>query len=306
MSFPRRPPVVVNGIRRMRTFHYYWCRVCQRTVRLAPNNPYEISCPFCYNELHCEFDVSRPRLVANYGGRVPNQAVQLLDGMARLLDPPPTMRQGFDIGRRTIWETEGRDGPFSRSGVTLQFMERPRRPRLVHPLENLAPRANFRSNDGGDENSLNELIGELTQNDRPGPPPAPASAIEALPTVVVTENHLSGGMHCPVCKEEFEIGGEVREMPCKHFYHSDCIIPWLHIHNTCPVCRHEVRESSGNELPSNGDEESDDEQDTSRMNSWWSHLFSSWPFQAFSRWVHEALDFPEQRAGTLDGGTCVS
>ncbi|KAI3439314.1 RING-type domain-containing protein [Psidium guajava] len=167
MSFARRPPVVVNGIRRMRTFHYYWCHVCQRAVRLASNDLYETSCPFCFNELHCELDVLRPRLVADLGGHMPNRAVQLLDNMAQLLDLPPMTRQGFDTGGRAG------DGPWSRSWDTLRLFERPRRPGLVHPQENPSPSANLRSNDSSDENSLNELIEELTQNDRPGPPPAP-------------------------------------------------------------------------------------------------------------------------------------
>ncbi|URE38999.1 Zinc finger, C3HC4 type (RING finger) [Musa troglodytarum] len=63
---------------------------------------------------------------------------------------------------------------------------------------------------------LDELIEQLMQNDRHGPPPASQSSIHAMPTIKINQKHLHGDSHCPVCKERFEIGSEAREMPCKH------------------------------------------------------------------------------------------
>lgn len=70
--------------------------------------------------------------------------------------------------------------------------------------------------------------------------PAAKAAIEALETIEIKENHIASDLHCAVCKDVFELKTEVKEMPCKHLYHSECIIPWLSLRNSCPVCRHEL------------------------------------------------------------------
>lgn len=70
--------------------------------------------------------------------------------------------------------------------------------------------------------------------------PASKSAIESMPLIKILSSHVSMESHCAVCKEPFEIHTEAREMPCKHIYHSDCILPWLSLRNSCPVCRHEL------------------------------------------------------------------
>ncbi|XP_028756590.1 E3 ubiquitin-protein ligase RING1-like [Neltuma alba] len=90
---------------------------------------------------------------------------------------------------------------------------------------------------------LEQLIQQLAENDpnRHGTPPASKSAIEGLPTIKISEELLaSESSQCAVCKDTFELEEEAKQMPCKHIYHSDCILPWLELHNSCPVCRYEL------------------------------------------------------------------
>ncbi|CBI31649.3 unnamed protein product, partial [Vitis vinifera] len=82
-------------------------------------------------------------------------------------------------------------------------------------------------------------------------PPASKAAIEAMPTIEIADAHVNTEHHCAVCKEPFELGAEAREMPCKHIYHSDCILPWLSLRNSCPVCRHELPSEERNSPESN-------------------------------------------------------
>lgn len=77
-------------------------------------------------------------------------------------------------------------------------------------------------------------------------PPASKAAIESMPTIEIISSHVITESHCAVCKEAFELGAEAREMPCKHIYHPDCILPWLSLRNSCPVCRHELPTDSIN------------------------------------------------------------
>ncbi|KAI5081289.1 hypothetical protein GOP47_0004472 [Adiantum capillus-veneris] len=91
---------------------------------------------------------------------------------------------------------------------------------------------------------LDRLIQLLAENDpnRYGTPPAAKSEVEKLPKIKIREEHLESELwsQCPVCKDDFELQAEVQQMPCKHIYHPDCILPWLAQHNSCPICRFEL------------------------------------------------------------------
>ncbi|XP_038682225.1 E3 ubiquitin-protein ligase RING1-like [Tripterygium wilfordii] len=268
MSYVHRPRITVNGIRRTRTFHYFRCQNCHRTVRFASNYTHQIYCPHCLgDQLGHELDISRPRLLNDLSGLEPSPAAQLLDTLAQMLDNSSIRRP--TPNQRTLWDAENANDPF----ITFQFGEPNPEPRHI---------VDTREEDVTFENMLN-VVPDITHNERPGPPPAPASAIEALPTVRITPQHLINETNCPVCKEEFEVGGEVRELPCNHLYHSDCIVPWLSIHNTCPVCRFELR----------GDGEVGiglDEAIANNINRWWSQFVSSRPIRAFFDWRNRSFD----------------
>ncbi|KAK7266657.1 hypothetical protein RIF29_19307 [Crotalaria pallida] len=87
------------------------------------------------------------------------------------------------------------------------------------------------------------LFGQFIENEAAlkGSPPAAKSVVESLPVVELTKEELQGkNVACAVCKDEILMEEKVRRLPCSHCYHGDCIMPWLGIRNTCPVCRFEL------------------------------------------------------------------
>ncbi|OIR59192.1 MAG: ubiquitin-protein ligase E3 [Amphiamblys sp. WSBS2006] len=43
---------------------------------------------------------------------------------------------------------------------------------------------------------------------------------------------------CHICLADYEEREKIRILPCKHFYHRECIDSWLRRHQkTCPLCR---------------------------------------------------------------------
>ena len=61
--------------------------------------------------------------------------------------------------------------------------------------------------------------------------------------------------------KDFAVGEEVKLLECEHCFHSPCIVPWLELHGTCPVCRKELGKTgestdgeSGVRTDNNGEE----------------------------------------------------
>ncbi|KAL0369348.1 UNVERIFIED_CONTAM: E3 ubiquitin-protein ligase SIRP1 [Sesamum angustifolium] len=106
---------------------------------------------------------------------------------------------------------------------------------IVHGSHNNAPTSSLGDYFIGPD--LDLLLRHLAENDpdRYGTPPAQKEVVEGLPTVKIEET-----LQCSVCLDDCEMGSEVKEMPCKHKFHSGCILPWLELHSSCPVCRYQL------------------------------------------------------------------
>ncbi|OIT28304.1 PREDICTED: E3 ubiquitin-protein ligase RING1-like [Nicotiana attenuata] len=108
---------------------------------------------------------------------------------------------------------------------------------LINPFTQGMVVIQNRSSSSNFESFLSDLLG------KDGQPPASKASIEALPNVEICENG-----ECVICLEEWGVGGGdvvVKEMPCKHRFHGNCIEKWLKIHGSCPVCRYKMPEEEG-------------------------------------------------------------
>lgn len=50
---------------------------------------------------------------------------------------------------------------------------------------------------------------------------------------------------CAICLGDYEQDEEVKNMPCGHLFHSECLGRWLKINRTCPICKQSLRDGDG-------------------------------------------------------------
>ena len=93
------------------------------------------------------------------------------------------------------------------------------------------------------EDFLHHLL--MHESSRAGAPPAPKQLLENLPRqTVASEADVAALGECCITQEAFEIGEVVVPLRCGHNYKQEPIVHWLAMHNTCPVCRVEVKTES--------------------------------------------------------------
>jgi E3 ubiquitin-protein ligase RNF115/126 len=110
---------------------------------------------------------------------------------------------------------------------------------------------NMRSGDAVySQEALDRVISQLMDQNPRGNAPGPATdaAINSLPKTKLDVDMLdenTGQAECSICMSNVDIGEEITTLPCKHWYHFECIKAWLVEHDTCPVCRSGIMPKDG-------------------------------------------------------------
>ncbi|KAJ9137317.1 Ring finger domain-containing protein [Pleurostoma richardsiae] len=84
-------------------------------------------------------------------------------------------------------------------------------------------------------------------------PPASQGAIDKLEKKKLDRQMLGTDLksECTICIDDINLGDEVTVLPCKHWFHGECVVLWLKEHNTCPICRHPIEERNNRHRNSN-------------------------------------------------------
>ncbi|KAI6698310.1 hypothetical protein NL676_018429 [Syzygium grande] len=231
----------------------YWCHRCGRVIRVETRDSGSVACPGCGGGFVEE--LGSPSAASAGAGPPPHRrfpAAAMYPGSGSDSDLAPRRRRRSGSDR----------SPFN-------------------PVIVLRGAADGGGGGGGGDEGLRSrevavtscimmMLAQLEINGirRLENPPASKAAIESMPVVKIIGNHIDAESHCAVCKEAFELDGEAREMPCKHIYHADCIMPWLSIRNSCPVCRHELASDIQSSVSDVNDRDGIREEDSVGLTIW--------------------------------------
>ena len=205
----------------------YFCYGCQSTVSLTNS---ELSCPNCNGTFVEESPSPDPVTRANPDPSFsfPADSGNGSDDEVSALFESGFGRSPVEVDPVTFINSYLRDGD-----ATIQLL-------LENNRENEVP---IIFGDFTVGRHFLQLIRQLAVSDlnMNGTPPAARSAVLGLPDVKVSDELLNSDLsQCAVCKDDFKLDEMVKQMPCKHMYHRNCILPWLELRNSCPVCRFEL------------------------------------------------------------------
>jgi hypothetical protein len=60
---------------------------------------------------------------------------------------------------------------------------------------------------------------------------------------------------CPICLQKYKGTDIIKEFPCKHIFHKNCIFKWLKESNVCPLCKYDITNDVNNVVLENDEDD---------------------------------------------------
>ncbi|WYZ46044.1 hypothetical protein EsH8_IX_000269 [Colletotrichum jinshuiense] len=122
-------------------------------------------------------------------------------------------------------------------------------PALLHEILSMLNPANASHGDAVyTQEALDRIISNLMEQNPQSnaAPPATDDALSKLQRKKVDKEMLGpdGKTECTICIDDFSEGDDATVLPCKHWFHDQCVVMWLKEHNTCPICRTPIEQPS--------------------------------------------------------------
>ena len=220
-SFPHFNGLNINQIPEMNQIKKYWCHLCKKEFQHKYENE-DVHCPFC-NQTFCEIieneDTSNASHPIHFEAFILNNTNNQNNlNNSQLRNERNNLNNLNHFNRRA-------DSFRRRANHIVEFLTNYF---LLPPSDNI-------------DNIITHIM--LHDTNKYGNPPAAKKAVESLKKYKINEEKIKEfGFEnsCAVCKDEFNIGEECLSMPCNHYFHGNCLIPWLKERNSCPVCRYEL------------------------------------------------------------------
>jgi hypothetical protein len=135
--------------------------------------------------------------------------------------------------RNEIEDNEENDRPRQRPRLEIRTSAQPS---FLQSLLIIPPPAN-QANRSRVEATIREFFEPV--------PIVPTETQIASSSVLYNSIDDSEEARCSICQDDIRFGEEVRSLThCDHFFHRSCIDLWLQSSVRCPLCRHDIRESS--------------------------------------------------------------
>ena len=218
--------IIINNLNNQtQQMKKFWCHLCHKEFSHIDENN-DVKCIYC-GKTFCE-------IIENEDTSDASHPIHFETFIANNINSQNNINNSQN-GNNTNTSNNSNS---SNTGNRHSSFIRRRANHLVYLLTNYIIDQNYNDNF---DNIITHLM--LHDTNRYGNPPASKKAVEKLKKYKINEEKIKEfGFEnaCAVCKDEFNIGEECLSMPCNHYFHGNCLMPWLKERNSCPVCRYEL------------------------------------------------------------------